>query len=478
MANAPNAVRAVDVVVVGGGLSGLSAAKRLVENGKSVVVLEANDRIGGRIHSKEAQSPVGLAKFDMGAGYVGRTQGALVALAGDLGIDMRFDDPNSGLIPSNQTGKMILYLDGKRSLEDPAAAVPTHGLGLFTLLGLGIIVYGEVNPAVSEMQSYLDNPWDAPHAAEWDSQSVESWLQSHILFDKKTKDMVRIAISAAWSAEAAEVSLLYFYWYVASAGGLDTIMGASGTGAQAYRFKQTAQAIPDLLAARLGDAVVKKNSPVAEILHDDAGATVRTLGGETYRCQHVIVAMSPFLTSRIRYEPPMSDVRMQLVQRMPMGRTTKTVTLYEQPFWRPKYCGMSISNSTEAIWTMDDVTAEGANGMMAFVVGDKATSFNQLSLEMRKATIAKNLAETFDDERFLTPIGYVEKNWNAEQWAYGCPTGLMPPGALSQLGASMRAPIGRLHWAGTETASQWSGYMDGAVTAGYRAATEVLEANT
>jgi len=472
--------RNVDVVVVGAGLSGLSAAYSLQEAGKTVALLEGNDRVGGRAQTMSIDGLGKPASFDMGAAYLGKTQTALIALAEQLGINMDFSSPDSGVIPTYDTGDMLLYWDGVRKGTDPNATLPVGGFGPLAALNIADLFQNQVQPHVQALadpdEDYLNSPWNAPQAEEWDKLSVEDWLASNRIIGEDAKGLIRVAAQCVWSAEAHEISFLYFVWYMACAGSLDVLLNCHGDGAQAYRFKAGTQNIAELLYARLKDRItVALNQPVHTIETTQTGTKVLTATGDAYHCADVVIAMSPFMSSRINYSPALPDKRVSLVQRMPIGRTVKCIASYDKPFWRDKWCGMAISNCTYPVWTMDDTTAEGTYAMMAFVVGHQATDFSALDQQKREQAIIESLVKIYGMDEFRNNTGYVEKDWNAEPWAWGCPVGMMAPGAITKFGEALRAPVGAIHWAGTETATEWQGYMNGAIVAGQRAASEIID---
>lgn len=472
----------VDVVVVGAGLSGLSAANSLQEAGKTVVLIEANDRVGGRMQSMPITGIPKPGSFDMGAAYLGKPQTALISLAEQLGINMDFNSPDSGVIPTYDKGKMLLYWNKVRKGTDPNSTLPIGGFSALSALNIADLFQNQVSPHVQALadpdEDYVNEPWKAPQAEEWDKLSVEDWLASNRIIDEDAKGMIRIATRCVWSAEAHEISFLYFIWYMACAGTMDALLNCHGDGAQAYRFKDGAQNVAELLCKSLQDKItIVMGQPVHSIETTAAGTRVLTASGDVYTCQDVVIAMSPFMSSRINYSPPLPDERVSLVQRMPIGRTVKCIASYDKPFWRDKWCGMAISNCTYPVWTMDDTTAEGCYAMMAFVVGDRATKFSALDPEQREKKIIKSLVKMYGMDEFKNNTGYVEKDWNAEPWAWGCPVGMMAPGALTRFGPALRTAVGPIHWAGTETSTQWQGYMDGAIVAGQRAAHEIIRSH-
>jgi monoamine oxidase len=182
------------------------------------------------------------------------------------------------------------------------------------------------------------------------------------------------------------------------------------------------------------------------------------------------------VSSRIEYDPPLPPARIQLVQRMPLGRTIKCIAVYDKPYWHDRYSGLSIGNTTPVIWTMDHTVPPGPPALMAFVVADHADRLSQRPAAEIERTVCDAIAETFDDARLRLPRRFMFKDWSADPWACGGPTGVTPPGALTAFGPALRRPFGRVHWSGTEAATRWVGYMCGAVAAGCDAAGEVLAA--
>lgn len=462
-----------DVAVIGAGLSGLCAARRIVGAGRSAVVLEAQPRVGGRMLREEVDLDGARHGFDLGAGYLGSNQAALIQLCTELGFRMDFDDPSSDVVPVRAEGDAVTYLDGKRTLDRPDADIPLRSLGVLSLLGLGVMLL-RLNHFVDVLKQHVRAPWEAPDAERWDSWSVEDFLKSDLFFTARDEEMLRIAVRAIWSVEPAEMSFLYFLWYAATAGSITTLTDNQGKGAaQGYFFRNGAQRICERLAADLG-AAVRLGQPIRRLEQDGDGVTLLTRDGARVRAGRAIVAASPFVSSRIDYEPPLPAERAQLVQRMPMGRTLKCIAVYDAPFWHDRYSGLAIGNTTPVIWTMDHTVPPGPPAMMAFVVGDRADALSGKPAAAIQEVVCASLAEIFVDDRFLQPRRFLLKDWSADPWSWGGPTGVPPPGALTAFGRALRRPFGRVHWSGTEAATAWAGYMSGAVSAGFAAADEAL----
>lgn len=446
--------RRADVAIVGAGLAGLSAARTLTAAGIDVIVLEARACVGGRVYSRPASDGTLL---DLGAQWIGPTQERLAALAASVGVTTFL---------SYDTGNNIEYRNGQRSLY--SGAIPT-GDPLVSMEAVEAML--NLNIMASEVP--LDAPWTAPRAAEWDAQTVATWMDANIS-SEGARALLTLAVQAVFSAEPRDISLLHFLFYVHSGGNLNQLVSVT-RGAQERRFHGGAQAIANRVAGELGQRIVL-NAPVHTIRQDDSGVHVES-DALVVSAQRAIIAIPPTLAGRLRYDPPLPGYRDQLTQRIPMGTVIKVHCLYDTPFWREEgLSGQVVSDSGIVRITFDNSPESGMPGvLLTFIEGDEGRIWGRRSLEERRAAVLACLVRYFG-EKAGQPYEYVEQNWAEEEYTRGCYAGYMPPGVWSMYGEALRAPIGRLHWAGTETATAWNGYMDGAIQAGERAAAEVLAA--
>jgi monoamine oxidase len=455
--------RRQDVVVVGAGLAGLVAAREIARAGHSVAVLEARDRVGGRMFDKTV---AGGEVVDLGAEFIGPTQNHIRALVDELGI---------ATFPSYEAGSNVYLAGGRRTLYSdtgPTGSAPPD-LGLLADLLLAI-------PRLDSMSLKVpvDAPWDAPGAAQLDGQSLETWIAQNSLA-RPFADIARAVCRPIFGAEPRELSLLFVLFFIAASGDERT----PGTfernfntraGAQQDRIDGGTQQIATRLAQELGRRVIRR-SPVRRIVTGRGHADVIS---DRYvnRARQVVVALPPVLAGRIQYEPALPSLRDGLTARMPQGRLIKVQAIYERPFWRADGLnGSSIADVGPCNVTFDSSPRSGVPGaLLGFVGGDEARAFDRLSEGERRSAALAGLARAFGP-RALDPIAYLETDWSAEPYSRGCPVGIAPPGLLTTYGRALREPVDRLHWAGTETSTYWNGYMDGAVRSGQRAAREVLE---
>ena len=246
-------------------------------------------------------------------------------------------------------------------------------------------------------------------------------------------------------------------------------------GAQERRFHQGAQYISERVAAELGERVILQ-APVHMISQDEQGVRVAS-DTLLVRAKRAIIAIPPTLAGRLRYRPALPAYRDQLTQRVPMGTVIKVQCLYPRPFWRDEgYSGQITCDEGAVRITFDNSPASGTPGvLMGFIEGNEGRVWGRRTREERQAEVIACFVRYFG-EQAAHPSEYVEQNWAEEEYSRGCYAGFMAPGVWTSYGEALSQPIGRLHWAGTETATVWNGYMDGALQSGERAAAEVLQA--
>ena len=436
-----------DVVIVGAGLAGLSAARTLRAAGHEVVVLEARDRVGGRTLNHD----LGDGKVvEVGGQWVGPTQTRLLELARELGV---------ATYPTHAEGRHLIAA-GDRLIRYR---------GLIPWLGPRVLTdYGQAQLRLELMARRVpvETPWRARRATEWDGMTFWSWIR-RATHTKLCAELFRLTCEAVWACEPEDVSLLHVLFYVRSAGGLNALIGTDG-GAQQDRFAGGSQRLSLAMADELGGAV-RLDSPVRSIAQDAGGVTV-----EGVRARAAIVAVPPALTARIAFDPLLPAPRDQLVQRMPQGSVIKCMAIYDEPFWRADgLSGQASSTRGPVKVIFDNTPPEGTPGvLLGFLEGGEARELGEWAPAARRAAVGESCTRLFG-MRAARPTDYVERSWAHEEYSRGCYGCYMPPGAWTAHGPALRAPVGRVVWAGAETAEVWMGYMDGAVRSADRAVREV-----
>jgi len=447
-----------DVIIVGAGLSGMVAARTVLAAGLTPVVLEADERVGGRILTEEVAPGLPV---EIGAQWIGDTHQRMFALAAELGVETfpQYDEgetsyelAGSGVLHENDfharyTDELSQLERVLRALDDLAAEVP------------------------------VDAPWLAPRAAEWDAITAGAWYDAQGL-SVVARTLLEICTVGILAVPTVEVSLLHLLFTIQTCGVTSELFAESEGGAQTTRFVGGTSEIPRRLAAMIADHIVLE-APVQSIEHTADSVTVRCRGGITARGRRVVVAVSPMLAGRIMYDPPLPGYRDQLTQRMPNGSAMKAFFVYDEPFWRTDGLnGQLISDIGPARMSNDTCIPGDDHGViLLFLEGQQARTFGRLPTDERRTALTAELVRHYGS-RAAKPECYVDGEWSDRQWTRGCYNANPGPLVWTTYGPALAAPIGVIHWASTDTATHWSAYMEGAVEAGERAAREAVNSLT
>ncbi|HWI70311.1 MAG TPA: FAD-dependent oxidoreductase, partial [Baekduia sp.] len=447
-------MREVDVVIVGAGLAGLAAARALVAAGREVVVLEGRDRVGGRTLNERVGDGA-TDVVELGGQWVGPTQTRLLELARELGVDT---------YPTYTTGESLFAWRGK--VRRYQGTIPRISPSVLADVGQAMARLNRMARTVP-----TDAPWTAPKAARWDAMTFATWMRRN-LATRGGRAILQMALEGVWATDPSEPSLLHVLFYINSAGSLEALTDTEN-GAQQDRFAGGSQLLSIRMAESLGEERVALGTTVRAIAQDAGGVTIADAG---VRARHAIVAIPVPLTARIAWTPAMPHARDALTQRMAMGSVVKCMAIYDEPFWRAEGLSGTATDADGPVKVMyDNSPPSGRPGvLLGFFEGRAAQDAMRASQEERRELVTQTFARLFG-RRAAAPVHYVDQAWGQEELTRGCYGAYLPPGGWTGFGAALRAPVGRVHWAGAETATVWNGYMDGAVRSGESAAAAILD---
>ncbi|XP_056260430.1 probable flavin-containing monoamine oxidase A [Seriola aureovittata] len=453
-----------DVIIVGAGLSGLSAAHLLRKRDAKlkILILEGKDRVGGRTVSTAIPAANGVDRWDFGGQWVGSTQTHILELIKELGLET---------FPQFNIGKKVYHLGG------PGARVLTYRTSIPALSPLVLMDLTQFLWKIDRLCAtvFVQDPSKTPNAVELDSMTLHSFIEQHG-WTAELREELGLCSRSVFGMEPSQMSFLFFLMYAAAAGGLLPLLENTAGSAQEFKIKGGTQQLSECLAERVGRKNVRLGSAVTAIWQGAEWARVMT-ATDTFLCRAVIVTCPPHLAAKIHYEPALPSQRAFLTQNMPVGHMIKFIITYETAFWKDKgFSGEIVSGSSTGCpfcVTFDATSPNGNAALVGFIAGQQASQWTSKEAGERRKAVISSLVKYLGSEA-ASLIHYEEKDWAKEDYSGGCPVNVMAPGLLTYYHPSLRKPCGRIHWAGTETATQWCGYMSGAVQSGQRAALEVL----
>ncbi len=443
-----------DVCVVGAGYAGLSAALALHHNGRSVVVLEARDRVGGRIWTHHLADG---SAVDRGGAWLAPRHDAIFGLAHDFGV------------PTYKT-----WVKGAHLLVDSDRLLRYKGLiPKISPLAVVSIALAQARLDRASKRVPIDAPWTARRASEWDSRSVAWWFGRSGVRTALGRDLFDMAVRGLFTGPLDETSYLHLLFLVRAHGSINTLFSIKG-GSQENMVEGGAGLIAQRIAASLGDAV-RLAQPVRSVTQHHDRVEVAT-SEVSVSARHAVVCVPPVLALDIAFDPALPEDRRVLYTRAVAGPESKTLVVYDEPFWRDDgFSGQSAGPGSTAEVTLDASPAPGTPGVLAsFTFGSVAERVAQLEPGERRRAVLDALTARFGP-RAATCAEFIETPWWTEKWTRGCSMAHFPPGLLTRYGPLLRQPFGRVHWAGTETSTRSHGAIDGAVLSGQRAAREILD---
>lgn len=439
-----------DVLVVGAGLAGLTAAEQLAAAGARVTVLEARPRVGGRTELMDFEG----APFDLGAQWIGPTQHRMISLAKRFGMES---------FKTFHEGERRMWMGGR--MRRWKGRIPS--LSPLELVEMQLSVW-KLDRMADRVP--VDAPWTMPDAMALDHRSLASWRDEQ-LRSQRARDLFDISVRTVLGVEPAEVSALWFLFYMRSGENYLSHTEIDG-GSQESRLIDGAGTFAVRLAEGLRERIVL-DAPVRSVSQRSDHVLVTSDKGE-HRARFVVFCVPPSLLPRVTFDPAPEPARARLWGRMPMGATVKVAAVYDSAFWRVEgVAGELVSDEGPVSYVVDSSSHDGKiSSLLCFVVGRHARAWSMTPKEERLARVRAQLGKWFG-ERAGRPRAMVEKDWAEDPWTGGCPVCNPVPTTLAVEGSFLRRPMGRVHFAGTETATAWAGYMEGAVQSGERAAAEL-----
>lgn len=443
-----------DVCVVGAGFAGLAAARYLIGKQRDVVVLEARDRVGGRVWNRQMSDGTVVS---VGGTWIGKGQTRMVELCKELGLDT---------YPQYDKGETLLRLHG--TSRRYSGLIPK--IDLFSLATLGL-AFKRLDWMVNDLP--LETPWTKGNAAALDARTLGGWLDSWCNVPTATaRLLLRTTMTTFFCTDPAEVSVLGALVLAKGGGSFEYYANASFT--ETTLIDGGAPELARRMGEQLGTAL-HTSTPVRKITQTRDYVEVVS-DALSVRARRVIVATPPALAGRIEYDPPLPPAHGHLLRRMNAGAIIKGICVYKEPFWRKQgLTGETVGPETAIPVSIDQTPRSGSPGVLtSFAVGARAIEMAGFDAETRKRVWLDALAERLGPEA-RSPVSYLETDWSAEEWSAGGMLSHFAPGVLTTFGHVLHQPAGRIHWAGTERATLMHGLMEGAVRSGEHAAEDVIK---
>lgn len=448
--------KTADTCVIGAGFAGIAAARTLADAGQDVVVLEARDRVGGRVWNR--QMPDGTV-VSVGGTWLGKGNDRLFGLCRELGLQA---------YPQFTAGESLLRLDGRNHRY---RGMLPKGAGLFSLAAMGVTM---LRLRLLTRRVPRDRPWAARGGRRLDSATLAEVIGSPWQVPSRTaRAMLRAGFGTIFCVDPSEVSLLGSLVLAAGGGGFQYYLDSKQT--ETHLIDGGSPELAARFAAPLGGRL-RLSAPVRSIRHRADHVEVGN-GRAAVRARHAIIAVPPLLASRIDYDPPLPPDYAALLRSYVPGAIVRGIAVYDEPFWRADgLTGETLAPDSPVALSIDQSGPGGTPGIISsYAAGPAATRLAGLSPPERERLWLAELAQRFGP-RARSPRGFLTTDWAGEPWSLGGMIAHLPTGVLTSYGPAIRQPLGRLHWAGSERATAMHGLMEGAVRSGEQAAAEVLAA--
>ncbi|KAK3361598.1 putative amine oxidase [Lasiosphaeria ovina] len=458
----------VDVVVVGAGLSGLRAAVEVHRAGLTCVVLEAMDRVGGKVLSVDAapaldgQGEGSRRKVvDLGAAWINDTsQSEMLALASRFKLDLIEQRIAGRYLRQERDGSVVQYpLGFGEDMEDPQV------IGVY------------------QMIKHLSESWLGPDAKAFDSVTFKALAEANFPDNQAVGEAADFLAGALLGVGADEISALFMIEHTKSGTGLENMASDLPDGGQYLRVRQGAQSFATGLERLLPRGTVHLKSPVTKITQNlDGGCITTTDKGSIFHSKKVIMSLPTPLHNTVIFDPPLPGARQELAERTALGYHAKVVLVFASPWWREaRLSGVMESTTTGPIaFTRDTCSEEdGQYSITCFMVGQRGREWSDLGAAEREEQVLEHFYEVFrgalPEDDLPRPVNVIEKEWTKDPWIRGGPTPVMPPDLFdTTAGAALYVPFRDVHFVGAEMADVWRGYMEGAVRSGISGAEEVI----